>query len=621
MIVYDFEVVKYDWVLCWLDTETRKMYTMHNDKEKLQRFYEHYRNRIWVGYNSRNYDQWIAKAILCDFNPYEMNDWIINKEQKGFMFSKLLNQFPILNYDCSVGFRGLKEIEAFMGHDIRETTVPFDIDRPLTASEIKEITEYCKHDVMETFLVFLETKDEFESHVGLIKEFSLPLSAINKTKAQISAMILGAVKKKWNDEFDISFPDTLELGQYEWLRDWYTDWGKNLRTYEIKLETNINGVPHVFGIGGLHGSRDGYFGEGYFLMADVASYYPAMMIEYGLLSRNVLNPDKYTEIRNQRLKLKLEHDAREYPRKIVLNSTFGACKDQYNALYDPRQSNNICIAGQLLLTDLLDKLDGKCELIQTNTDGVLLKLYRKEDKQEIVDICKKWSVRTRMDLDFEEYVKVIQKDVNNYILIPTGELYDKNGKPRWKSKGAYVKKLKLIDNDLPIVNQAVINYFIHNTPVEKTIMSSDRLIDFQKVTKISRKYKGGLHGTVVYKKLNRECMNCQYGRDYWGACGKTGGQAIRPCKYYKEIKTIDFQNSTLKEIGERINRTFASLDPKDGTLFKIHNDKNTPDKVGGTPECCFIDNSDITEKKIPAKLDKKWYIDLAKDRIKQFLEK
>ena len=89
MIFYDFECFKEDWIICWLDAETRKMHHIVNDKEKFEKFYEYYKHRIWVGYNSRNYDQWIAKAILCDFNPYDMSDWLINKGQKGFMFSKL----------------------------------------------------------------------------------------------------------------------------------------------------------------------------------------------------------------------------------------------------------------------------------------------------------------------------------------------------------------------------------------------------------------------------------------------------------------------------------------------------------------------------------------------------
>ena len=102
MIIYDFETFKYDWLVCWLDTETKKIYSIVNDKQKLEKFYEYYKNRIWVGYNSRNYDVWIAKAILCDFNPYDMSQWIIEKDRKGFEFSRLLNNFPIINYDCAV---------------------------------------------------------------------------------------------------------------------------------------------------------------------------------------------------------------------------------------------------------------------------------------------------------------------------------------------------------------------------------------------------------------------------------------------------------------------------------------------------------------------------------------
>ena len=61
---------------------------------------------------------------------------------------------------------------------------------------------------------------------------------------------------------------------------------------------------------------------------------------------------------------KQNKDKRQQPRKIVLNSTFGASKDVYNKLYDPLQANNICITGQLLLTDLIEKLENHCQLIQ-----------------------------------------------------------------------------------------------------------------------------------------------------------------------------------------------------------------------------------------------------------------
>ena len=76
----------------------------------------------------------------------------------------------------------------------------------LTPQEINMTLKYCMHDVSETFEVFIETSVEYESHMALIKEFNLPLYNVNKTKAQISAEILGARLVNRSDEFDIEIP-------------------------------------------------------------------------------------------------------------------------------------------------------------------------------------------------------------------------------------------------------------------------------------------------------------------------------------------------------------------------------------------------------------------------------
>lgn len=571
MIFYDTEVFKYDWVLCWLDTTTKKTYHIVNDVDKLQKFYDHYANEIWVGYNSRNYDVWIIKAILCGFNPYDVSTWIIEKERKGFEYSRLLNNFPIINYDCSFGFRSLKELEAFMGHDIKETSVPFSIDRKLTKDELLETIEYCKNDVNETFTVFVETAEEFESHIGLIKEFDFGIENLNKTKAQLSALILGARKRYRNDEFEITLPDTLQLGKYQFIADRYMDWGNNIKDYsKMDFVADVCGVKHRFGIGGLHGAVENYYGDGDFLMVDVASYYPALMIEYDFLSRNVSNPKKYKEIRDERLEMKANNDPKEYPRKIVLNATFGACKDKYNGLYDPLQSNNVCIAGQLLLVDLLDKLEGYCELVQSNTDGLLLKLYDRNDFDDIFKICNDWSKRTRMELEYDWYRKVIQKDVNNYIILPEGDLYNEKGKELFKRKGAMVKKLSPLDNDLSVVNKAVVDYFINGTKPEITINNTNELIQFQKITKISNKYEYAVHNGVI--------------------------------------------------LNEKVHRVFATLDYNlGGTLYKKHRNKDTLDKTPSTPETCVVINNNIEGFSAPEWLDRNWYIELANTRIQMFL--
>ena len=495
MLFYDFEVFKHDWLVVIMDSDTQTETIIVNDEDKLIEFYNRHKSNIWIGYNSNGYDRYILKGILCDFSPQQVNHWIINQKNQGWEFSSLFNQVQLYSYDTQISkLKSLKQLEAYMGHDIRETTVPFDIDRKLTQSEIEDVIFYCRHDVQETIEVFMLQIEEFQSQLALINEFGLTINNVSKTKPQLSATILDAYQQQRDDEMDIQIIDTIKLNKYDYVRTWY----KNNRDYDKILETDIAGVPHIFAWGGLHGARNNYHEEGFFINMDVASMYPAIMIEYDFLSRNVANKDKYRHIRDTRLELKAKKDKRQAPYKIVLNSTYGASKDKYNALYDPRQANNVCINGQLLLLDLIEKLEPYCELVQSNTDGILIKCDKK-DFDIIDDLAYEWEQRTGLILEFEFFKKVHQKDVNNYIIVPFGDLYDEKGKPRWKSKGAYVKKLSPLDYDLPIVNKAVVDYFVKGVSAEETILACNKLIEFQKVTKISSKFE--------YALYNRRRMN------------------------------------------------------------------------------------------------------------------
>ena len=586
MIVLDSECFKHDWMIVWLDLNDRKTYSIVNDKEKLERMYEKYKDDVWVMYNS-SYDKFIIQAILCDFDPYKMNDWIINQGRKGFEFSSLLNKFPLITYDVSVFGRSLKQLQAYMGHDIRETSVPFDIDRKLTDKEIQETLSYCKHDVHETFHVFLETVVDYETHIEVIKKFNLTLQDMSKTQTQLVAKVLGAERRTYNDEFDITIPDTLDLGKYAWLKDHYLEWSKT-KTYDgMELSTTIAGVPHTLGIGGLHGAVEKYFGDGLYILADVESYYPSLMIEYDYHSRSIGSRGKklFKSIYDNRMKLKHEGKKKEQlPYKLILNKSYGGLKDKYNALYDPVQANNICISGQLFLVDLIDKVEDICDIKFSNTDGVLLKV-EPENEAEVKRRCEEWSKRTGMNLGYEYYNRVVMKDVNSYLAVaPNGSV---------TRKGSYVKKLSPLDNHLPIVNKAIVDYFVHGISPRITVMSSNALIDFQFITKVSNKYdfafKVDNHGREVYNEV----------------------------KVLKKGEvTTQYRGSKMQE---RVYRVFASLRDSDGGLFKKHKTKTTLDKTAGTPERCFIDNTDITEKTVPPILDREWYIALAEQRIKEFI--
>lgn len=572
MLFYDFEVFKYDWLVVVMDMTAKKTHVIINSPEELKALYEQNINDIWVGFNSRHYDQYILKAILCGFDPKRINDFIIVKGNPGWKFSSLLNQFRLNNYDVMTNIdRGLKTFEGFMGNNIKETSVPFDIDRKLTEEEIQETVKYCKHDVEQTVEVFLKRKKDFEAHLGLVKIACegkpLDLSLIGKTKAQLSAIILDATRQDYDDEFDIDFPCSMRIQKYKEVVEWYRN--PENRCYQKdgkknQLDIMIADVPHQFAWGGLHGAIPKYHAKGYFINMDVASLYPSLMIQYNLHSRSMKNPQKYVQIYNQRLKYKAEKNPLQAPLKLVLNSTYGVMKDKNNALYDPLQANKVCVYGQLLLLDLMERLEAHAKIIQSNTDGVLVQMPEGQDEEKwfslIDDIAFEWETRTGLKLEFDEYKEVFQKDVNNYIII------DASG--HYKSKGAYVKELSDLDYDLPIINKALVEYMVHGVPVRRTVTECDELKEFQLVSKISGKYTHILHGSNVIK--------------------------------------------------EKCIRIFASKLETDEGVYKVHATTCRPAKIPNSPEHCFIYNDTVNGVRVPNKLDKDWYIALANKRLSDF---
>lgn len=91
------------------------------------------------------------------------------------------------------------------------------------------------------------------------------------------------------------------------------------------------------------------------------------MIQYNFHSRNIKDPKVYENIYNERVKAKHAGDtSKANALKLVLNTTYGAMKSEFNGLYDPKMANQVCITGQLLFLDLLEKLEPYITLVQWN---------------------------------------------------------------------------------------------------------------------------------------------------------------------------------------------------------------------------------------------------------------
>ena len=582
MIFFDFECYKYDWLVVAIDPVQKKEFVIINDKPKLEQLYKKYKRDIWVGFNCRNYDQYILKGILYGFDPKKINDWIIVKGRKGWEFSSLFNKIHLNLFDVMPNPPvSLKTLEGFLGYSIHETSVDFNIDRKLTNEEIQETIKYCRADVLNTIEVFIKRKGEFDAQMDLLKAFNFPLSYLGKTQAQLAAVIFDAKKQTFKDEWDIRLPDNLDLGKYQFVGDWFLD--KKNHKYEhtitgksgkqkkekVHLECTIAGIPHIIAWGGLHAGQVINLTCGadeVIIDADAGQLYPNLMRIYNLLSRAARKPEMLTYILDTSMRLKAEGKKKERePYKRQCNIVYGASGDRTNALYDPLMRNLVCVYGQVFLIDLIDKIEDIVQIINSNTDGLFFKL-KKKDLPELYKRVKVWEERTGLSMEYAEYTKFVSKDVNNYVAVMT------NGKLH--CKGAYVKELSDLDYDLPIVNEAVKNYIVYGYRVEDTIFACRELRKFQKIVKLSSKYEWVEH---------------------------ENGQGL-----------TKFDNKAY--------RTFASLDDSDGRLMACRMTSKGLErkKFGGTADKCFILNDDLNGVPIPKKLDYSWYISLARKRLEDF---
>lgn len=591
MIFYDFEVFKYDWLAVFVDTDKRIKFPIVNDPKALQELYDTNVRNIWVGFNIEHYDKYIFKGILLGMDPKMINDRIIIDGLDGWQISRAFNKIPMINYDVFTSkSSGLKTLEGFMGNNIKETSVPFDIDRKLTSKEIEETIGYCGTDVDNTIEVFMENIDTFNSFLALIKAFPDQCSLFNlkDSSAQLTANILGCERHDWDDEFDFFFLPCLQLKKYKYVQDWFAQFiGLHFDKEEDKksfykntsFSTLVAGVPHTFGFGGCHGApEEPIFVHGGLFHVDVNNYYPSELLAYQLVTRAATNDnfkviyDTRKELKHKQIAAETKEEAKKYkkaqlPYKLVLNALSGAMKDKNNKAYDPRNNNIMCINGQLMLLDLIEHLEiiPEFRLIQSNTDGLIIQIPDTDEAFDMLDdICYEWETRCSTEhcnilLETDQIYKIYQKDVNNYLWV------DLDG--GIERKGAYVKELNRLDYDLPIINKALVEYMVNNTPVEDTINSCEELIEFQKLVKLSSKYEYVEHNGARY---SYKCY-----------------------------------------------RVFASMDPKDGKILKCRSGNN-PAKFGNTPDQCFIENGDVHNMPIPKKLDKQYYIDLAKKRLSDF---
>lgn len=245
---------------------------------------------------------------------------------------------------------------------------------------------------------------------------------------------------------------------------------------------------------------------------DIASFYPSIMSVYRIAPKH-LNEGVFTKLitwlKDTRVKAKhsndelidgIPKDILAQALKIVINSIYGKLGFEAGDICDRLAVLKVTINGQLMVMMLCEELElNNIEVMSANTDGIVVKLYKK-DKNKFDTIANQWLTDTKLEADSEEYRAYINRDINNYVV------EERNGKLTYK--GALNPFMYSVDlqkgYSMPIVAQAVVNYFLYNKPVMESLYDCKSILDFCMTQNVGRQFHVQVTNGTGYEELQRQ---------------------------------------------------------------------------------------------------------------------
>lgn len=618
IFIYDIEVFSDDWIAVFRRPEKGSNYiVIHNDNARLREFLSQ-PDIVIGGFNNKHYDDYVILTMINGGSNVEVkrcNDWIIKDKKEPWTFPFIqYKKKPFKSFDLrdDIADQGisLKAIEGNLKLPIVESSIPFDIDRKLTPGELEEVIQYCKYDVDSTIKLYEERKEDYLDAKAMVGEmYGVPIEdAIGLTNAKLSAKVLEAKYVERNDERDYIIPDNIDTSKipkivldfFLQIRDktipdaklFGAGKGSKGMTLKLWIKTAYGKCPVTYAWGGVHGAKPcitiEVTDDRVIINFDVGSLYPNSMINFGYCSRSMKDPEAYVKLVRKRLGYKKSGDKmRANALKLVVNTVYGAMLNLYNDLADRWAGRSVCISNQLAMTVLIVQLAEQCstiDFVNINTDGVMFTIDKSEVELSEM-IVASWCEITKFEMERDDFTKVIQKDVNNYIGIKSdGSI---------KTKGGYVSLYKggnFKTNSLSVIHKAVVDYLVNGVPPKKTINDCKDIFAFQQIVKTG----GTFEGSYQYVNGVREPIQ-KVNRIY----------AVKDEKYGQVVKGkwITEKRKKNKETGK------MESTPVDPPVW-------SETVISECPKHCFIDNENVLTVD---DLDKDYYIDMAKKRIDKYI--
>ncbi len=533
---YKFDVVgPGDWAATFLqENEIVKV----KDKGALNRLLSN--ANYLVGYNNYNICDKLLASVLKGLDPYDTLQKINTNKRVSF---NLQNPISIdLKQEINAE---LDEIKLNLGYGSSE-------------DNLKIMRE-----------VFQLREDYLTSKFDVVKEFNLEATNLKKTRVMLAGEVLKTRKGNDKDRLNIKYDKRLSkqelpkqiIAFYKNIETKYKDGADFKELEREKLIYKLAGLDHTYGFGGLHAAKESYVDEGDFMQIDVKSYYPSLILNNEYLDDKAHK--YYQAIYNDRQKLKSVDDPKEEAYKLIINIVYGGLKSQWTRLYNPQVSNNVVVNGQLILTHLILLLDKFCELVQTNTDGLIIK-YDPVMKESILKIINLFEQHYNLGFDIKYINKIAQKDVNNYVIRYTDNTLHAVGRFANYDGGNYQR------NSYTIIDKALVNYYMHDIKVNRTVMNEYKKNNFELFQYV---VKSGSYDGMVQEVFENTLLEGTY-------------------------------RTNMKRLSN-VNRIFSGRVKSLGTILRTKKDKFT--KVAYTSDHCLVWNEPI-EKLDRRMIDLNWYI-------------
>jgi len=419
-----------------------------------------------VGFNNIGYDYIFLHELITNPHTFtyqkarEIND-LIFAAQKPFAkklqrikpqdrFIPQIDMMKICHFDNKARRTSLKALQFSMRSESLED-LPFDI-RPLNDQEKDVLCHYNVHDVTETEKFFSKNEHLLNMRREYLENGTLYGDVLNynDTKIGVEYFIkkLGRARCYSGGKPRQTMRDFIEYRSvilpkihfrtepYQSVLSWFKEQSIYMSGKDrAKLQVDLSGLEFHFGIGGVHASADNkifHTDDDYQIIdVDVTGMYPAVAIANRFAPEHLGDTfvQVYQEVVASRANYK-KGTPENAILKLASNGVYGNSNNPYSPFYDPKYMLQVTLNGQLQILQLVEMMEliPDCELIQANTDGITLRVLKKN--MPLMKMwCSIWEEMTGLNLEDVLYNRMWIRDVNNYI----AETMD----GKLKSKGAY----------------------------------------------------------------------------------------------------------------------------------------------------------------------------------------